>query len=142
MFYKPPTINDMNPVSGSCCMIIEFTSAAFKQPDIKRNKIYRSLKADGYLDWVCNPSRTKIVQFLNSNSIPWGPFNSAQTTIISKPYNGSLYIEIPIMNKQPVDNQHYKIRRIYNYLNPDNRGRCRIAGVKILILNLGRNSRT
>lgn len=141
MFFKPVSINDMNVISNSCCMIIEFSSAAFKHHDMKPNKTYRTLKENGYLDWVCNPSRAKVIEYLRSHSIPWSPFSSEHSAIINKPYNGSLCIDIPMMNKQPLDKQHYKIKRIYCYLNPDNKGRCRIAGVKIQLLNLDCYSR-
>ena len=83
----------------------------------------------GVVDWHSHPSRNSIVRWLNKNKIQWKPCAGISSNAMDFGYQGQIYIDIPYDHKNPLSEQHYKFKRLTQFIE-DGKGNVRWAGVE------------
>lgn len=87
----------------------------------------------GVVDWHSHPSRNSIVRWLNKNKIQWKPCAGISSSNMDLGYQGQIYIDIPYDHKKPLSGQHYKFKRLTQFIE-DGKGNVRWVGVEFYCL--------
>lgn len=85
------------------------------------------------VDWHSHPSRNSIVLWLNKNKIQWKPCAGISSNAMDFGYQGQIYIDIPYDHKNPLSEQHYKFKRLTQFIE-DGKGNVRWVGVEFYCL--------
>ncbi len=87
----------------------------------------------GVVNWRSHPSRNSIVHWLDKNKIEWKPCAGMSSSNMDLGYQGQIYIDIPYDHKTPLSEQHYKFKRLVEFLE-DGKGNVRWEGVEFYCL--------
>lgn len=82
-------------------------------------------------DWENDPTRAEVLRWLDANGYHHQPcFGILEPGLITVPYNGTVFIDVPFDTSLPA----YRI--LSDYLEEDDHGKTRFAGVTFSCLQL------